>query len=139
MSLFVLDTDILSLYQHGHPQITSNVHRYSPAALAITVISVEESLTGWYTLVRRAQKPDAVAKAYARLANSVHFLAAWQILGYPESAVTRYENLKTLKLNVGAKDMRIAAIVLENAATLVTRNVSDFRRIPGLTTEDWSI
>ncbi len=41
-------------------------------------------------------------------------------------------------LNVRKMDLRIAAIVLEKGATLVSRNLRDFRRVPGLRVEDWS-
>jgi tRNA(fMet)-specific endonuclease VapC len=36
-------------------------------------------------------------------------------------------------------DLKIAAIALANDATLLTRNLSDFRKIPGLRIEDWTV
>jgi tRNA(fMet)-specific endonuclease VapC len=35
-------------------------------------------------------------------------------------------------------DLRIASIVLACDAILVTRNASDFRRVPGLRIENWA-
>jgi predicted nucleic acid-binding protein len=42
------------------------------------------------------------------------------------------------KAQRGSYDLRIAAIALELGATVVTRNLRDFNRIPGPTCEDWS-
>jgi tRNA(fMet)-specific endonuclease VapC len=35
-------------------------------------------------------------------------------------------------------DLKIAAIALANQATLISRNVNDFRRVPGLDVQDWT-
>ncbi len=43
-----------------------------------------------------------------------------------------------MNLNVRKMDLRIAAVVLEYGGVLVTRNVRDFQRVPGLPIEDWS-
>jgi len=48
MSLFVLDTDVLSLLQRGHPIVVQRCASKPASELAITVISVEEQLSGWY-------------------------------------------------------------------------------------------
>lgn len=139
MSLFVLDTDILTLYYRGDPIVVRNVDARTATDLAISVITVDEQLTGWYTLTRRVRLPEEIARAYANLANAVVRLAKWRILPYTESAIAKVAQLKALRLNVGLMDLRIAAIALENGAVVVTRNHRDFNRIPGLNTEDWSV
>lgn len=35
-------------------------------------------------------------------------------------------------------DLRIASIVLAHDAALLSANLSDFRKVPGLKVEDWS-
>ena len=47
MSVFLLDTDHLTLYEMGHPQLLQNVVRHLADELAISVITVEEQLSGW--------------------------------------------------------------------------------------------
>jgi tRNA(fMet)-specific endonuclease VapC len=64
MTLYVMDTDILSLYQHGHPNINQQANSRPATELAITVISVEEQLSGWYALLRHAKQPHEVVDAY---------------------------------------------------------------------------
>ncbi len=52
--------------------------------------------------------------------------------------ISHLRQLKALRLNVGKKDLCIAAIGRELNATVVTGNLSDFGRVPGLAVEDWS-
>jgi tRNA(fMet)-specific endonuclease VapC len=137
MALFVFDTDALSLLCEGHPTLCARVALH-PASELAKVLSLEEHLTGWYTLVRRARGAEQLARAYQRLADATRFLAGMQILNFSEAAAARYEQLASLKLNIGKIDLRIAAVVLEAGATLVTRNVRDFHRVPGLPVEDWT-
>jgi len=68
VSLHVIDTDVLSLYQHGHPGLTAKLDAHPPQDLAITVITVEEEVAGWYVLLRRARRPEQQARVYERLA-----------------------------------------------------------------------
>ena len=138
MSLYVLDTDTLTLAQRGHPEVSRRIDAIDSGQLAITVMSVEEQLSGWYTMLRRAKKPDQLARVYQRLAEPVTNLGHWTILPFTEAAIDRYTSLRSQKLNVGKMDLAIAAIVLEHSGVLVTRNTRDFRRVPALVIEDWS-
>jgi tRNA(fMet)-specific endonuclease VapC len=134
----VLDTDMLTLYQHGHPTVTARCAAAPPGTLAISIISVEEQFLGWYTRVRQAKQDDDTAAAYDRVTEFASFIKLLPIASFTAKAIQRYRQLQALKLNVPKQDLRIAAIGLELGATVVTANRSDFGRVPGLTIEDWS-
>ena len=138
MSLYVLDTDMLQLFQDERAEVVARVRLVPPTARAICVITIEEQLSGWYAQLRQAKSPERLAWAYRRLAATVRFLSKVQILDFDEVAIQRYEQLKRRKLKIGKNDLRIAATVLEHRAILVTRNIRDFRQVPGLQIEDWS-
>lgn len=138
MRMYALDTDTLSLYQRGNAAVCQNLAAHLPVELATTVINVEEQLSGWYALLRVTTRYDHLERAYQSLADNIPFLAQFQILGFPESAQLRFEQLLSMKLNVGKMDLRMAAIALERNAIVVTRNLRDFQRVPKLVVEDWS-
>jgi tRNA(fMet)-specific endonuclease VapC len=111
----------------------------TPAAdVVTTVISVDESLSGWYAVLRQARRPADVERAYARLAETVLFFTGLTLLNYTQPAMARFDQLLKLKLNVGKNDLRIATIAQQHGAVVVTRNLSDFSRVPGLLVEDWT-
>lgn len=140
MGLYILDTDILTLLQEGDPIVRQHVASRSKQEIAITIISVEEQLTGWYTRIRRTKKSALLAQAYDRLTRNVRYLAEVPtILSFTEPAILRFEQLKKLRLNVPNTDLRIAAIILEHSGILVSRNLRDFQRVPNLVVENWSI
>jgi tRNA(fMet)-specific endonuclease VapC len=139
MSLYVLDTDVLTLYRKGRPTVIQNVVAHLQDDLTITVITVEEQLTGWYRVIRQTKKPDELARVYQEMAVAVMALATWSVLSLTEPAIQRYEQLKALKLNIAKMDLRIAAITLEHGGILVTRNLRDFQQVPGLTLENWTV
>ncbi len=138
MSFNVLDTDTLSLYQVGHAAVVRNVLAQLATDLAVSVITIEELLTGWYTKLRRAKKRDQLARAYQRLTDAVRLLTNFELLSFTEPAILRYEQLRKAHRHASKNDLRIAAIVLENTGTLVTRNTTDFQGIKGLRLADWS-
>ena len=138
MIQFILDTDVLTLVQEGHPEIGRRFLEQPPEAVAITVLTVEEQLSGWYSQLRKAKRPDRLAWAYRRLTENVRFLSRLQVVTYGEEAMHRFEKLRQEKVRIGRTDLGIAAIVLELGATLVTENRRDFERVPGLKFTSWS-
>jgi tRNA(fMet)-specific endonuclease VapC len=138
MNVYVFDTDILSLWQHGHEAVSLRSASHADDELAVTVITVQEQLDGWHSRLCRAKDRRQIAGLYQRLADNVQFLSRLKILPFSEEAIDRYDNLQKQKLNMGKMDLRIAAIVLEFGFTLITRNTQDFCRVPGLKIEDWS-
>jgi tRNA(fMet)-specific endonuclease VapC len=61
------------------------------------------------------------------------------VLPYDEGASTAKEQLRQQRIRIGAMDLKIAAIALTNSAVVVSRNLVDFRQVPGLSLEDWSV
>ncbi len=139
MSLFILDTDTFSDYQRLHPLVMQNILSHLTHRLAISIITVEEQTCGWQTFLNRAKTDVQKSIAYEKWANAVEFISGWDVLPFTLDAIYRYENLLRAKLNVRAYDLRIAAIALETNGILVTHNLRDFQRVPGLTCVDWSV
>jgi tRNA(fMet)-specific endonuclease VapC len=134
----VLDTDMVTLLREGHPAVGRRFPETGPGEVGVTVITVEEQLAGWFALLRKSSAPEKMAFTYAMLAATVKYYAGFPILSFGLPAIARYHALKGMRLNVGSMDLKIAAIALEANCAVVTRNVRDFRRVPGLNVEDWS-
>jgi len=138
MSLHVFDTDSLTLLLHGHAEVSRRAGAHDPADLALTIVTVEETLTGWYSQIRKAKNDEQLIRAYAALQQAVEFCARVRILPVDQEALLRFKDLRSKKLRVGNNDLRMAAVVLSHNAELVTRNLRDFKRITGLQIVDWS-
>jgi tRNA(fMet)-specific endonuclease VapC len=138
MTRFVLDTDTISLLQRGHPKVAARVGSHDPAEVATTIISVEEQLSGWNTLLRRAKTAKELVPVYERMTETVRFFARLPLLTFTEVAANVYERLRKQKPRTARMDLRIAAIALAHRAAVVTRSTSDFLDIEGLLVEDWT-
>lgn len=139
MAVYLLDTSTLTLLQRGHAKVTAALAAHAGDMVGVTSVTVDESLGGWYSLLRKARTATDEARAHALLADAVTFLARFPIFALTEPALDRFNRLVRLKLNVGKMDLRIAALALDLGATVVTNNAVDFARVPGLTWVDWSV
>ena len=109
-----------------------------PTELCTTIVTVEEILSGWYTQIRRARNDEQMARAYAALQQTVEIGSRIPILAFDLAAIQRFNELGKQHRRVGTNDLKIASMVMKNGAVLVTRNQSDFAKIPSLQFEDWS-
>lgn len=84
-------------------------------------------------------KPATRRYGYESLLQAVILLRPLTILTLSMAAYDRYLQLQSLKLGVGKADLKIAAIALENRGVVITKNLRDFGRVPGLNSADWTI
>lgn len=70
------------------------------------------------------------------------FLAPFEIIAFDSPCAAAYARirmeLESAGTPIGPNDMLIAATALANEAVLVTNNIREFKRIPGLSLESWS-
>jgi tRNA(fMet)-specific endonuclease VapC len=139
VSLWVLDTDHLSLLQRGNQTIKKRISTIRPEQIAITIISAEEQIRGRLNVIRRAKSPNELVLAYQRLTELLDDFKTINLLDFNLDACSIYNDLISQKIRIGTQDLRIAAIALAFKGIIVTRNQKDFEKVPGLQLENWTI
>ena len=136
----VFDTDVVVLLQKAARDPQSDVWKrlgeYNEE-LAITIVTAEEQMRGWLALIQRLRNPHDQVQAYERLHSLFGFYAEWPVLPWDSAAADVLVELRKRKIRVATMDLKIASIVLSRNDTLVTGNLRDFGRIPGLRVEHW--
>jgi tRNA(fMet)-specific endonuclease VapC len=141
MTLWVLDTDSLSLLERGNVKIQERIRQVNHDSVTISIVTAEEKMKGRLAAINSLsgiERVDRLAIAYRDLQSSIEDLQTLPILPFSELATDRYRELLQQKIRVGSHDLRIAAIVLSVEGILVTRNRRDFERVLGLQIDDWS-
>src|SRR5262245_24561628 len=137
--MYVLDTDTLSRLRSDDQRLREHRERIAPTELATTVITRIEILQGRFDSVVKAADGEELLRAFAWLARSEELLGQLTILPIDEAAAAEFDRLRQNKKlkKIGRGDLLIAAIALAHRATLVSRNLRDFRQVPGLSVENW--
>ena len=138
MTMYVFDTDHLSLYSRNHPELLTKL-RSRQIPLITTVVNLEEQVQGRFGQISDAKNDAQKGIAYQWLTETIADLSTFEILQYDSAAQTIFQNLKAQRVRIGTQDLRIGAIALANGAVVLTRNLRDFERIPGLLIENWTI
>ncbi len=139
--MFALDTDILTLLFAGHPRVISRRDRVPSKDIAITVVSYVQSLQGRFQFLLKGATGEELLRAQSLLDGTERELARVEtVLPIEARAAAEFDRLRqNRKLRkIGRADLLIAAITLANRATLVSRNLKDFRQVPGLPVENWA-
>lgn len=103
----------------------------------LSIITAEEALKGWLAQIQPHRKKDRGVEAYHDFQECLNGLTKWFLLPWTSDAADTFEKMRGLKVNIGTMDLRIASIALEYDATVLTRNMADFKKVPGLNVENW--
>jgi tRNA(fMet)-specific endonuclease VapC len=141
--MLVLDTDYLSLLQWSGPtsrhQLLAKIRLSRGEEVATTIVTYEEQTRGWMAVKASAKTVAQEIAAYSRLKRHLDDFRAIRVLDFDARAGVEYQRLRQSRVRVGAMDLKIAAIVLTHDATLLSKNLADFRKVPGLKVADWTL
>ena len=142
--MIILDTDVFSFIEiEDSPEfamVRSRVAQLDPPQpVVVTVITYEEQTRGRLGKVAASKKPKDLLYAYLKLRGHIANYLKIQVLDFDAPALTEYEKLRRRGIRIGTLDLRIAAIAMSQNAVLITRNLQDFRQVPGLRVEDWTV
>lgn len=132
--IFLLDTSIcIYLMKNTYPRLTEKLLSMNPSDICISTITV-------YELEYGASKSNWGEKTRLKLAQ---FLAPFTILPFSEDHAMTAGKIRAYLVQhgtpIGPYDIQIAAQGISEDMTVVTHNVDEFSRVPGIMLEDWTI
>jgi predicted nucleic acid-binding protein len=140
--MIVLDTDILTLLSYGrNEKLRERIAAVEEGEeLAVAVITRMEVLQGRFASIRNAADQEELRVAMERFQAAEQLLDSFLRLDVNDAATEHFERLRKAKKTKNRKrgDLLIACIALAHQALLVTRNVKDYKDVPGLRVENWA-
>jgi tRNA(fMet)-specific endonuclease VapC len=138
----ILDTDHLSVLQWQEQpacdRLLARLDQLAPDDIATTIVSFHEQVQGWLAYLQRARKPEQIVRAYAKLEAVWRSFLKMNVLSFTDEAQARFTSVRRECPRLATMDVRIASIALVTGASLLSRNLRDFRDVPGLAVEDWT-
>jgi tRNA(fMet)-specific endonuclease VapC len=140
--LHILDTDHLTFLQKDQQpecdRLSARLDVLPADSIGTTIVNFQEQILGWTLYLNRAKTPAAVVKAYDQLSKIESYYRDFELAPFDARAQDLFDSLRRQRIRIPTLDLRIACIAIVNDATLLTRNLRDFRQVPGLHFEDWS-
>jgi tRNA(fMet)-specific endonuclease VapC len=130
--LFMLDTNIcIYVIKNSPPQVAERVKALKPFQIGISSVTLAELEYG----VAKSSRPEKNREALSG------FLAPLEIAPFDDFAAAHYGEIRAhlakTGLPIGAMDLLIASHARSLDVVLVTNNLREFQRVPGLRAENW--
>lgn len=137
--MLVLDTDHISVLGYGTAAGLRLAQRLNAAGdnAVTTVISLEEQMRGWLAEINRLKEVELQILAYDRLRIRTEFMAEWVMLRWDEESAALFRKFRSAGVRVGSMDLKVACIAMAHDGIVLSRNLTDFRQVPGLRVENW--
>jgi tRNA(fMet)-specific endonuclease VapC len=139
---YLLDTDHISIIQlRSGPEYAALQPRVAQRQtdLAFSTISFHEQMLGAHTFIGRARSSSDVVRGYMLIEQIIEAFSAAPIVSFDAAAAQQFDSLRSQRVRLPTMDLRIASIALSRGMVVVTRNVHDFAKVPGLVSEDWTL
>jgi tRNA(fMet)-specific endonuclease VapC len=140
---YLLDTDHLSILQRKAGAEYVRLSRWMAQASAqdftCCVVSLHEQLLGAHNFLNQAKNSSGLVRGYEFLERLPRDYLTFVMLPFDIASAAIYDHLLGLNLRVGAMDLRLASIALSRSLTVLTRNLRDFGKVPGLSIEDRTV
>jgi len=131
MLKYLLDTNIVIYVVKQRPLQVLEIFNRHHGRMAISSITLAE-------LAHGAEKSSDIARNTAVIEDFVSRLA---VLPYDDRAAWQYGNIRAVLeqqgQTIGINDLHIAAHARSNGLTLITNNMREFERVPGLLLGNW--
>lgn len=131
MLKYLLDTNIVIYVIKRRPLEVLTMFNQHAGRMAMSVVTLAELYHG-------AEKSERVAQNLAVIED---FTSRLEVLPYTASAAQHYgairSSLEKAGQPIGVNDLHIAAHARSQGLVVVTNNLSEFERVPGLMVENW--
>ncbi len=131
----LIDASILIEAERGRLDLEPHVARHADEESFLSVITASELLHG----VHRAAEPRRRARRSAFVEGILERFPLLQVdLATARAHAQVWSDMSVSGTLIGPHDLWLAATCIAHGLTMVTANIREFERVPGLQVERWS-
>ena len=105
MTLWILDTDHISLLQRNDPNVRQRLVTMNPNEIFVTVVTFEEQMRGRLSQVKKAGSKELLISGYDALRETIEDYKSLNLLDFNAAAYACYMDLLRQKIRVGTQDL----------------------------------